>query len=247
MKRSSSPGSSSEKKRAKLYDASLGLMEEQTITDMVQHGPDSSRCITGKFKLTWALLPGARKLSTIATVQSDSREAIFPIDFEIALEDLSTLKFSPTQEFTLSLKGAKLQRVQQNPKPCNEEFKLIYSEGVEVQWGHSGSTAPKQYLNTWTGTRSSSIDKLTFIILLSKKRQKMCTSTMTTGFRRRRRLQVLLLFDMRLSQMKRYVLSLAEIDCRRSKAFWDRYFSNPVRRSKEWKQRDKKEKQLPGK
>ncbi|KAF9564368.1 hypothetical protein CPC08DRAFT_815978 [Agrocybe pediades] len=162
MKRSSSLGSSNSKssKRNKLNDDdSFYLVQEQSITDMMQQGVDETKCITGKFKMMWDITPQAEQISTIVTVQSDSQEAIFPIDFQLAKHHLASLHFLPYDEFRLSLRGALLLPAEPNPRICNKTFKLVYKKGVQIQWKQRGASSGK-YINTWadTGIKTSESD-----------------------------------------------------------------------------------------
>ncbi|KAF8201570.1 hypothetical protein BJ912DRAFT_506644 [Pholiota molesta] len=121
---------------------------EQSPNDIYQNGVDEERCISGRIKMVWPLRE-RKKIEILAVVQSSpsgNNPYLFKIFFELGENYNEILHFSPSDDFRLSLKGAKVDKLAHPPKLSSLPMQLVFSEGVHIQWNHRGEW---KNLNTW--------------------------------------------------------------------------------------------------
>lgn len=123
-------------------------MPEQSPNDIYQNGVDEDRCISGRIKMAWPLRE-KKKIEVLAVVQSSpsaNNPHLFKIFFELGESYNEILHLSPSDDFRLSLKGAKVDKLAHPPKLSSLPIQLVFSEGVHIQWNHRGEW---KNLNTW--------------------------------------------------------------------------------------------------
>lgn len=152
MKRSVS-SDSSETKRAKICPGSsptsLDHAPEQSPLDILRHGVDQAGCILGSFLMMWN---HEKEIGGIASIRSSSQEIHkFQIFFNTSEDSLTALNLLPHDEFRLSLYGAEMEKLAQVPKISTLALKLVYRQGVHIEWKPRGSDQMKS-VNTWLCT-----------------------------------------------------------------------------------------------
>jgi hypothetical protein len=147
MKRSASPIKICPE--SKISAGSLDKASEQCPLDIVRHGVDQSRCILGHFYMIWRK---ENRIEGIASVHSSSQEVHrFQIHFNTSEDSLTSLSLAPQDEFRLSLHGAEVEKLPQIPKLSTLPLKLVYKNGVHIEWKSRGSEHVRM-VNTWPCT-----------------------------------------------------------------------------------------------
>jgi len=132
----------------------LDDVPEQSPYDIYNKGVDESKCIAGRCKLVWDLKTALKKVEALVLVLppvgTGQPDGVFKVSFELDDEALAALNISPSDEFRLSLRGAKLEKLRNIEKLCSLSMRLVFSQGVHVQWKRPGQTLLT--LNTWIRT-----------------------------------------------------------------------------------------------
>jgi phage terminase large subunit-like protein len=123
---------------------------EQCPLDIYLHGVDQTRCILGTILMTYSK---ENEITVVVNVRSSNQgiekfEILFKTSNNVSS---STLTLVPHDEFRLSLYGAELEKLAQIPKISTLAFRLVYTEGVLIEWKHRGSEEMFK-LNTWICT-----------------------------------------------------------------------------------------------
>ena len=115
------------------------------------NGVDETKCISGKFKMVWEMKVNGTHVEALVAVPSGKQEAdnVFQTYFRLKKEHLLLLTIRPTYTFRLSLRGAKLERLNTTPPASTIPMQLSFSDGVCIQWNRPGDEL--NYLNTWNG------------------------------------------------------------------------------------------------
>jgi hypothetical protein len=124
--------------------AQHGLHDVQAPLDLYKNGVDETKYIEGTIKMIWMELD--KPLEALVVI----REHKFRVFFQLRKEYLDELRdLQPNDEFFLSLRGAKLQKLQSIPKFSTLSLQLLFSDGVELQWQRPDCNM--RILNTWKG------------------------------------------------------------------------------------------------
>jgi hypothetical protein len=124
---------------------SLAGLQEQSLVDIYKSGIDETKCIEGTIKMAWGI-SDERFVEALV----DVREYKFRVFFRLRSEHLDVLQaLRPRDKFRLSLRGAKLQKLNTIPKLSTLPLHLTFSDGVELQWQQQDGNTKS--LNTWKG------------------------------------------------------------------------------------------------